>query len=293
MSTCARNALFLMGLALVVVCLGRTAIAQEAPKKQYGSRIVLLSDLEAANDAEWKRVEEVFNLVNSLRPDLVLVAGDITHHGAADDYERIKKWIATIKAPVHLVPGRRDTLVAADEKEADLSIKERHALKITRYKEYFGEDTWSVEFGEYQFVGFDSTRVTTPSWPNTSQEDHERLLSIFRKSSKPYKIFLTHFPPDALGSVSAILTQAGVAGHLYGYTHRVRAGRDPLTGRFVFNCGSATQPLHGVPSDLKKRDHGVMYFDVYGAVWVCFWKPIRGNPRPLGVFSLVEAPSKK
>jgi predicted phosphodiesterase len=288
----ARNALLVMGLAWMVVAFGQASIAQETSKKQHDSRIVLLSDLEAASDAEWKRVEEVFHLVNSLRPDLVLVAGDITHHGTAAEYDRVQEGIAKIKAPVHLVPGRRDTLVAADEKEAGLSIKERHALKIARFKKRFGEDTWSVEFGEYQFVGFDSTRVTTPDWPNSSQEDDERLLSIFGKSAKPYKIFLTHFPPDALGSVSGTLTKAGVAAHLYGYTHRVRAGREPLTGRFAFNCGSATQPLHGPASGLKKRDYGVMYFDVYGAVWVCFWKPIGGLPRPLGVFSLVETLEK-
>ena len=280
------KALLVMGVTLLVLSRGPTMLAEEAPRKEYDARLVLLSDLEASSRAEWRRVEEVLDLVNDLRPDLVLVAGDITHHGTTDDYERMKKRIAKVDAPVHLVPGRRDTLAAADETETRLSMKERHALKIARYKKFFGADIWSVEFGKYQLVGFDSTRVTTPSWPNSSQADNERLLSTFRKSSRPYKIFLTHFPPDALGSISGTLTKAGVAAHLYGYTHRVRAGREPLTGRFAFNCGSATQPLHG--ANPRKESGGVMYFDVYGAVWVCFWKPIRGNPRPLGVFSLAK-----
>jgi predicted phosphodiesterase len=283
---------WIIGLAVMFVAIGQISVAQESPRKQYDSRVVLLSDLEAASDADWKRVDRALELVNSLKPDIVLVAGDVTHQGTADEYARMKKLLATINAPVHVVPGRRDTRVAADQKEARMPIKERHKLKISRFREHFGESNWSIEFGDYQIVGFDSTQVTTPDWPNLSQENDALLRKTFGESSKPYKICLTHLAPEALGSASGVLTSAGVTGHLYGYTHRVRAGRDPLSGRSVFNCGSATQPLHGEYSDLEKQDHGVMVFDVYGSVWVCFWRPLRGNPRPLGVFNMVKAPGK-
>lgn len=286
-------------LTLCFVALAAHAVAGDrSADTDYSFRIVQISDTqpEPQKEPHWERTAEAIALVNSLRPDLVVFPGDITHSGTEEEYARMKEMIAKIEAPAHLVPGNHDNVVWADASEAALPYGERHQRKLTLYKKYFGSDFWSIEFGNFQFIGFDSGEPGV-AWPGISPTREKWLLDVCRKSSRPYKFLLTHYQmdawpysrdPDPKNHVSEILTAAGILGHMHGHTHRVEARQDPETDRLIFNSGSAVHRLHEAQPEfrLEGGHRGVMYFDVYDHVLVAFWKPVDGTVRPLQTFDL-------
>jgi len=291
-----------LGVCLLALAVARAFTAGSPSDTDYSFRIVQISDTQPEPDKElhWERTAEAITLVNSLEPDLVVFPGDITHSGTEVEYARMRELIAKIKAPVHLVPGNHDNVVWADESEAALPYGERHRRKLVLYKKYFGADSWSVELGNFQFIGFDSGEPDGVAWPGISAAREKWLLEVSRKSSKPYKFLVTHYQmeswpysvdPDSSNHVSEILTAAGILGHMHGHTHRVEARQDPETDRLVFNSGTASHRLHEAQPEfrLDGSHRGVMYLDVYDDAMVAFWKPVDGPVRPLGAFDLKEA----
>ena len=71
------------------------------------TRILHLSDLHFG----FHRAELVVPLlarINSLRADLVVVTGDVTHRGRAGQYQQAADFLAQIRAPLMTVPGNHD-----------------------------------------------------------------------------------------------------------------------------------------------------------------------------------------
>jgi 3',5'-cyclic-AMP phosphodiesterase len=56
------------------------------------------------------RAEAVVAAVAALvsAPDSVLVTGDLVHHGAPAEYERVRELLAPLRMPVHVLPGNHD-----------------------------------------------------------------------------------------------------------------------------------------------------------------------------------------
>ena len=57
-----------------------------------------------------ERLEAVVAAVAALdpMPGSVLVTGDLTHHGAAAEYERVGELLAPLRMPLHVLPGNHD-----------------------------------------------------------------------------------------------------------------------------------------------------------------------------------------
>jgi len=273
---------------IVLVFSNLLSAAGESPAT-YPFRIVQMSDTQPPPGDEklWQRTAEAVELVNSLKPDIVIFPGDITHSGTENEHKRIKDILSKIEAPVYFVPGNHDTIWPADDVERSLSSEEMRQTKLELYRNYFGSDYWSLEHGNFLFVGFDSTE----NWPNLSLQRRQWIKGAFLSNDKPYKFVVTHYPhPEIQGTdLDYVLTSAGVIGYLHGHNHTIQAYEDATTGRFVFSSGSATLPYDDDDDD--DNDYGVMYFDVYKDSLVCFWQPVHGNVRPLGVFDLKEAVS--
>src|SRR5918912_4084419 len=43
-----------------------------------------------------------------LRPDALLISGDLADHGADAEYERVRELVAPVEAPVYVLPGNHD-----------------------------------------------------------------------------------------------------------------------------------------------------------------------------------------
>jgi hypothetical protein len=168
-----------------------------------------------------------------------------------------------------------------DDRAAKSAVRD---AKRALFEKYIGDMAWSAELGDFQFIGLEPEST----WKDIPPARRQWLVDVCRGSSKPYKFLVTHFPPNPAegperrgadrGNLYEALDEAGILGYMHGHTHRIEAGRDRESGRLVFNSASAVF-----------RDRGVMYFDVYGSQLVCFWRPVEGPARPLGVFDLEEA----
>jgi len=247
----------------------------EVKAKEQSFRIVQVSDTQPPlnQPARWERLGRLVETVNSLEPALVIFPGDITNCGSDEGFKRMKASLAGIKAPVHYLPGNHDTIVAANESEVAMSADELREKRLPRYEEYFGPARWSFEHGDLQFVGFDCT----DHWPDFTGELKKWLTKAFASSNKPYKFVVTHYTHADVQNtpLGGILTSVGAVGFMHGHNHAVEAYRDKGTGRLVFSSGTG----HA----------GVMYYDVCQDSLSCYWKPLDGEAKALGVFDLAEA----
>lgn len=251
---------------------------QQQPGKP-AFRIVQISDTQPipGSDAHWQSVQKTIDLVNSLTPDWVLMPGDVTHSGSEEEFKMMKALLDQIKAPLHVIPGNHDLIFPADENEKTVAEAELHKNKIELYRKYFGPEQWTLEVGDFLFVGNDCT----VGWPDVPDERAVWLKEAFSKSDKPYKFIVTHYHPDPQKVhplLDPMLTSLGVIGYMHGHNHNDQAYEHPESGRLIFSSGSA--------------HYGVMYFDVYDHYIVCFWQPRQGCAIPKGIYDLNQIASK-
>lgn len=269
--------------ALWLICLlwafAAPTLAQSAADEPvtYPFRIVQISDTQPppGDQARWDMIPRIVDTVNALKPAFVIFPGDITHTGTDEEFTRMRALLAGIEAPVHYVPGNHDMICGATSEEGQLSHEQLRDKRLPIYRECFGPERWSFEYGNMQFVGFDST----DHWPQLTSELRQWLMASFEASDKPYKFVVTHYTEgDTAGkALDHLLTSAGAVGILHGHDHSFRAWKDERNGRLVFSSGSA-----GFYGD-------VLYYDVYEDSMVCYYQRVDGETKPLGVFDLKRA----
>lgn len=207
--------------------------------------LVQLSDLHVGGSEDGKdplpRLEAVIESVGSLpnRPDAVLVSGDLTDHGAAEEYAVVRDLLARLDLPLQVLPGNHD---------------DRGRIRSTFDLPGEGEEpvNYSVEVGELRLVLLDSN---VPG-RDPGSYDAERIAWLDEElSAAPEQptILAVHHTPlvtgipewdainleasdrEALGEVVARHRQlrAIVGGHL----HRVAASA--LAGVPVLSAPSA------------------------------------------------------
>lgn len=276
-----RNRLLLIAILAFALAVCIPAGSANGAEQTYPFRIVQLSDTQPTGEDQWQRMAETVELVNRLKPDIVFFPGDITCFGTESEYHRAHALLSKIKAPLYVVPGNHDTITPAAGEQGDL-----HSRKILLYRKYFGEEFWTLEQGDFLFVGIDCTE----NWPDFTPRRLAWLKGTLLSSPKPYKILVTHYTQaDILQSspkLNQVLISGGVVALMHGHNHKIEAYRDESkTGRLVFSSGSA-QYLIGPTDDCGV---GVMYFDVYERRMDCFWQSIVGPAKPLGSFDLPAA----
>jgi 3',5'-cyclic-AMP phosphodiesterase len=86
-------------------------------------------------------VNRVISELNELRPDAVVVTGDLTSEGFRQEY---KSWVAyadRIDAPIYTVPGNHDS----------------RNVGYVHFEDLIGPRTWSVDVNGVRIVGMDSS----------------------------------------------------------------------------------------------------------------------------------------
>src|SRR5687767_14438246 len=103
-------------------------------------RIALLSDPHVTRGREAEqpryrgRFEQVITDANAARVALVLMAGDLTEHGAADEVEDFKALTAGLQAPWICVPGNHD----GGDKHRPGGVSTVTAERVAAYEAAFG-----------------------------------------------------------------------------------------------------------------------------------------------------------
>ncbi|HEX2032007.1 MAG TPA: metallophosphoesterase [Actinomycetota bacterium] len=73
-------------------------------------RIAHLSDLHCGDPSfEPALMRRAVERINALRPDVTVIAGDLTAAGYEWEYEEAAKWIADIESPKVVIPGNHDS----------------------------------------------------------------------------------------------------------------------------------------------------------------------------------------
>ncbi|HWN72618.1 MAG TPA: phosphodiesterase [Solirubrobacterales bacterium] len=204
-----------------------------------------LSDLHVCE--EWEgvepipRLERVVDAVAALpNPvDAVVITGDLTDDGGEENYRLVRRVLARLDAPVHVLPGNHD---------------DRRRLRAAFGLPGSGDEPidYSVSIGELRLVAFDSI---VPG-QDSGAYDRDRLRWLdeeLRRESERPTVLALHHPPlptgipgwdainlepaerEALAEVVARHPQlrAIVGGHL----HRTAVGT--LAGCAVFSAPSA------------------------------------------------------
>jgi serine/threonine-protein phosphatase CPPED1 len=134
--------LLLFALILAAFCLA--AFAQQKSKKLDAGeiRVVQISDLHIglkSHPEGEEHSEQAVALINKLRPDLVLVSGDIAENNE-DARARAAKLLRKIEVPYKTVPGNHDV----------------HDDDMGAYRAAFGEDFYSFDFAGFRFLALNS-----------------------------------------------------------------------------------------------------------------------------------------
>lgn len=88
-------------------------------------KILHVSDLHYKESPEtWTLLKEAGRQFETLRPDLILITGDLTNDGLDEQFQRVKRFIDSLDfCPVLVIPGNRDqakTIVPAPAERSDL-----------------------------------------------------------------------------------------------------------------------------------------------------------------------------
>ena len=86
-------------------------------------------------------MNRVISELNELKPDAVVVTGDLTSEGFRQEY---KSWVAyadRIEAPIYTVPGNHDS----------------RNVGYVHFEDLIGPRTWSVDVEGVRIVGIDSS----------------------------------------------------------------------------------------------------------------------------------------
>jgi predicted phosphodiesterase len=88
-------------------------------------RILHISDLHYRESSEnWSLLKEAERQFEMLRPDYILITGDLTNDGLDEQFERVKRFVASLDfCQVLIIPGNRDaarTIVPAPTERSDL-----------------------------------------------------------------------------------------------------------------------------------------------------------------------------
>jgi hypothetical protein len=157
-----------------------------------------------------------------------LLVGDLADTGLRGSLEAVRDTFATLRVPIHPVPGNHDCDVPNN---------------TSLYAEAFpGKLNYSFAHGGWQFVGFDSTQGK--DWRDT-RVGPAALAFLDEAGARldpaaPTVVF-THFPmdpavrmaslnaADALGRLGRLNLRAGFSGHFHGQTENPHRGAPLVT----------------------------------------------------------------
>ena len=140
--------------------------------------------------------------IQELKPDLVLVGGDITRDGFVHDYEfaNSKAGLDSLGIPWHVLPGNMDVGNKVDGRQGLSGKPDRMPdveMSMTRerlkkWQDYFGPINWTFEHKQVRFSGF-CAAVAGSGFPE--EEDMWEFLETLPKvGTGQHHVVMTHVP---------------------------------------------------------------------------------------------------
>jgi 3',5'-cyclic-AMP phosphodiesterase len=178
-------------------------------------------------------MNRVIKELNELRPDAVVVSGDLTAEGYVQEYKNWLAYAERIEAPIHTVPGNHDS----------------RNVGYVHFEDLIGPRMWTVDVGDIRLVGVDSSepdlnegkvgRVHYP-WIH-DQFTHPAALKVFVLHHHLLPIPGTGRERSTVmdsGDLLEVLVHSGVDVVLSGHKHVPYVWR--LENMFIANAGTVS-----------------------------------------------------
>jgi 3',5'-cyclic AMP phosphodiesterase CpdA len=205
--------------------------------------------------ADWLR--ETVADINGQRPDAVIFTGDTTQTGHPEEYAILFEILATLNAPLYVIPGNRDDSAALRRACGD----REHLRQSDKYFHYVVEDL------DVRLIGIDSTDHGERMGVFCS-ERQTWLDAVLRKGRDRPTLLFIHHPPfdvddhyvggyrradEAVALTDIIGRNSQVKGLLCGHVH-CPVNREWNGTRVVVTPSIAVDLRKGVDeSDAKER----------------------------------------
>lgn len=252
-------------LVLLLLASGRVSGAA-APLPGQPLRMALVSDVHLCGGsnapAHRARFQRTIAAVNTAGVDFVMITGDLTDEGRADQTAEFRRLIRQFHAPVFYVPGNHDLggkIVPGKKSDKKRDV---NSFRVARYEMEMGPSFFVREQSGVRVVGINGSLL------NSGLGREKKMWSLLEKEMfKPntnLTVALVHYPPflktvDEPGGeywnvepyprarLLALLKQGGVRAVLSGHLHRpVVNRRDGVlfitTHPVAFGLPEKTQP---------------------------------------------------
>ena len=251
-------------------------------------KILHVSDLHYRESSEnWALLKEAARQFEMLRPDYILITGDLTNDGLDEQFERVKRFVSSLDfCQVLLIPGNRDaakTIVPTATERSDLEyfllthpepsalLEEMETLENVnrgrqgRFFDHFDASEFYYRAGGIAAVGLNST-------PDIIPRQMEMAAQHFNKGQAgELRIFCAHHsflpvptkklrPGDVVPRAADILQaliELNVDLLLCGHIHRSHVW-DLSDGRHRLLCCNAGSLL----DSSGKKDNGYLEIDI-------------------------------
>ena len=175
-------------------------------------------------------LEPLLATIAAIRPDVVVVSGDLTQRARSAEFRAARDFLARIAAPMIVVPGNHDVPL--------YRVWERFLSPLGKFTRYFGSDLEpSFVDAEIAVIGINTARSLTFK---DGRINDEQMAAIHRLldpiDERVVKIVVTHHPfdlPDDSGEVKLVgraseamevFARCGVDLLLAGHFHTSQAG---------------------------------------------------------------------
>lgn len=238
--------------------------------EEYASRGLRVDPVPKVEGYEWDadRYRRAVVAINQLRPDLVVIGGDLIDDPGNDDqidaFLEIS-WGIDEAIPVRFVPGNHDIAPDTFTPTSD---------SIKTYRAIFGADYYSFRMGNVVFIAINTTVIDRPENVPDELEEQMRFLedelAAARKSDADEVILVGHHPlfvehpnePDTVWNLPTerrlpildLLNSAGVHYGFAGHWHRNAIAVDRQFTQVT--SGPVGYPLGSDPSGFRLVDVG-------------------------------------
>lgn len=151
--------------------------------------VVHLSDLHFGR-IEARLLEPLRQRVRDLRPDIVVVSGDLTQRAKPSEFRAAREYLASLPGPQVVVPGNHDIPL--------YNLFQRFFTPLHKYRRFISKDLEPAFIdAEIAVIGLNTARSLTFKGGRINEEQIERVRArISELSGEVTKILATHHPFD-------------------------------------------------------------------------------------------------
>ena len=150
-------------------------------------KIIHISDLHFGQ-INPETVEPLIQTIKKIKPDLVIISGDLTQRAKSSEYRQAKKFIQALPRPRLIIPGNHDIPV--------YNVLARLLQPRKNYRDHIAENLEpTYKSPELYVIGLNTTRVSQIKNGRISKRQRHLVEVFFSEAPEDaIKVIVTHHP---------------------------------------------------------------------------------------------------